>query len=125
MKGLIIRKKWVNLILDGQKIWEMRGRPTHIRGRIALIEAGSGTVVGECQLTGCSRMEVEDRVWAKPMHRVDDLSLLEKWNHAWMLSDVIKYSKPIPYNHRRGAVVWVYINPAVEKEMNHGRSRTH
>ena len=50
MKGLIIRKPWIDLILRGKKFWELRGSNTHIRGEIALIESGSGTVVGTCEL---------------------------------------------------------------------------
>jgi hypothetical protein len=40
----------VEWILAGKKTWEIRGRITHFRGRIALIRAGSGFVVGTCEL---------------------------------------------------------------------------
>jgi hypothetical protein len=41
MRGLIIRSSWVEMILAGKKTWEIRGRYTHVRGKIALIRAGS------------------------------------------------------------------------------------
>lgn len=56
MKGLVIRSPWVEMILTGKKIWEMRGTYTHIRGKIALIRRGSGLVVGTCHLV--------DVIWA-------------------------------------------------------------
>tara|TARA_R110002096_G_scaffold92501_3_gene209109 strand:+ start:458 stop:682 length:225 start_codon:yes stop_codon:yes gene_type:complete len=40
-------------------------------------------------------------------HQVKDLSLLKKWRYAWRLCNVKKYNKPIPYNHPKGAVIWV------------------
>jgi hypothetical protein len=49
-RGLLIRDPYVSWILDGRKTWEIRGAATAIRGRIALIKAGSGTVVGTCEL---------------------------------------------------------------------------
>ncbi len=46
MKGLIIKQPWIDLILDGEKPWEIRGRATTIRGTIALIKSGTGLVLG-------------------------------------------------------------------------------
>ena len=43
-------------------------------------------------------------------HQVDDLSLLEKWCYAWRLCKVKKYDKPIPYDHPKGAVIWVNLS---------------
>src|SRR5690554_3847384 len=46
-RGLIIAKPWIGKILRGEKTWEMRSAHTHVRGPIALIEKGSGLIVGE------------------------------------------------------------------------------
>lgn len=40
-KGLIIKKEWLDLILSGEKHWEMRSNITLIRGDIALIQSKS------------------------------------------------------------------------------------
>jgi hypothetical protein len=53
VRGLIIHSEPINEILAGRKTWEIRGSKTHIRGTIGLIEAGTGTVVGLCELVGC------------------------------------------------------------------------
>ena len=53
MKGLVIRSPWIDHILAGKKTWEMRTRATSIRGRIALIKAGSGLIYGTAELVEC------------------------------------------------------------------------
>ncbi|MGL1404420.1 ASCH domain-containing protein [Vibrio parahaemolyticus] len=50
-RALIIRKPWIHLILAGLKTWEMRSTKTKIRGTIALIEQGTGLIVGLANLT--------------------------------------------------------------------------
>jgi hypothetical protein len=50
MKALIVREPWIDLILDGHKTWELRTRPTSIRGQIALIRQGSGQIEGVVNL---------------------------------------------------------------------------
>jgi hypothetical protein len=106
-KGLIIRKEWIDKIFNSGKHWEMRSTHTNQRGTIKLIEAGSGMIVGECMITGSHKVSLSLAKQSYEAHQVDDLSLLEKWCYAWRLSSVKKYDKPIPYNHPRGAVIWV------------------
>lgn len=107
-RALIIRKKWLDMILNGYKSWEMRSTRTKIRGHIGLIEAGSGMIVGEAHLVGCAVIEdLEDVTAYYSHHRVDDLSLLKKWKWAWILDNVIRFDTPKPYNHPKGAVIWV------------------
>ena len=52
VKGLVIREPFVDWILDGLKTWEIRRSATMIRGPVALIMGGSGTIVGTCGLVG-------------------------------------------------------------------------
>jgi len=112
MKALIIQKQWLDMILDGSKTWEMRSRPTKVRGRILLIEAGSGHIVGECVLDNSltTPLSERQRVIFQGCHRVTDLKLLEKWCYPWILRSAKRYDKPIPYTHPKGAVVWVNID---------------
>ena len=109
-RALIIRKPWIDLILIGEKLWEMRSKPTNIRGRIGLIEQGTGLIVGECILD-CVGESVDnfDVGYGHHMHKVDDFSLLEKWKYPWVLSGAKRYEDPIPYKHPKGAVTWVRI----------------
>ena len=107
-RALIIRKPWIDLILSGRKTWEMRSRPTNIRGRIGLIEQGSGFIVGECNLDHCGESITNYNLgWGDHLHLISDRDLLVKWHVPWVLSCARRYEKPIPYKHPRGAVTWV------------------
>lgn len=109
-RALIVKQPWVDLILSGEKTWEMRSKRTLIRGRIGLIEQGTGLIVGECDLTHSGLpLDKLDAECFHCFHRVDDLSLLEKWRHPWHLENVKRYERPVKYDHPKGAVTWVRI----------------
>src|SRR5437867_1580017 len=50
MKALLVKQPWIDKILGGEKRWEIRGSRTKVRGPIALIQSGTGCVVGTCEL---------------------------------------------------------------------------
>lgn len=112
-RALIIKKRWLDLILEGKKTWEIRGSDTNIRGKIFLAESGTGLIVGECELVNSFSLLDE---WIKPealfkKHRVDDWGKVVKYinPHAWVLARAKRYKKPCPYIHPNGAVIWVKI----------------
>jgi len=109
-RALIVKKPWIDLILSGEKTWEMRSRKTHLTGWIGLIEQGAGLIVGKAFLTGGwlkpSKQELIDN---HSRHLVDDAFLLEYWCYAWTLEQAERFEIPIPYKHPRGAVIWVKI----------------
>lgn len=43
----------MNLLAAGLKTWELRGSATYKRGRVGLIEGGTGTIVAGATLVGC------------------------------------------------------------------------
>ena len=106
-KGLIIKKEWLDKIFDEGKVFEMRSTKTKIRGKIKLIESKSGTIVGECDLIDCHELTDLEKVSEIENHKVYDLSLLDRWSYAWHLSNPVRYEVPVPYQHPRGAVIWV------------------
>ncbi len=57
MKGLIIKEAWIDLILDGRKTWEIRGRQTNKREKIGIIQSGTGTVIGTVDLVDCIALD--------------------------------------------------------------------
>ena len=112
MNGLIIKEKWLDLILRGEKTWEIRGTRTKVRGRIALIESGSGLVVGEAVLTDVvGPLSKPDLLKNVPRHRVPadaiKRGLRYKTPFAWIIAKAKRYRKPVPYRHPPGAVIWV------------------
>lgn len=52
MDGLIIKEKWLRLILSGLKSWEIRGSRTKKRGTIYLIQSGSSHIMGQVEKAG-------------------------------------------------------------------------
>ena len=108
MRGLIIKDPWISSILDGKKTWEIRGRNTKIRGKIALIKSGTGMVYGTAELIDVYRLGKDTMPEQKCWHGIEDLSIIKYENiYAWALHKVEKFETPVPYNHPRGAIVWV------------------
>jgi hypothetical protein len=109
-RALIVRKPWLDRIFNDGKIWEMRSTKTNIRGRIGLIESGSGLILGEVDLVDCGKSLSEEQAKATiDKHQVEDISLLKYWRFPWVLENAKRYESPIPYTHPSGAVIWVRI----------------
>lgn len=112
MKALIIRSPWIDLILSGQKTWEMRKQATHVRGPIALIQAGSGLVVGTAELADSlppltpAQMRAHQAQHGIPATQLDEVQALG-WVTPWVLRNVRRLPDPVPYAHPKGAVIWV------------------
>lgn len=112
MNGLIIKKIWLDLILSGKKTWEIRGTKTKIRGKIALIESGSGTIVGHAELVDVvGPLTTIDLLANVNKHRVAPeiikTGIRYEKPYAWIFKNAKRYAKPRPYRHPYGAVIWV------------------
>jgi hypothetical protein len=111
---LIIRSPWIEHIIEGRKTWEIRGKATTVCERIALIKGGSGRIVGAADLVDSvgplTEAQLNER---RDKHQVPpaDLSpFIKKYGgkaHAWVLANVVKLNRPVPYTHPSGAVIWV------------------
>jgi len=112
LKGLIVREEPMSLILKGVKKWELRSKRCHIRGKIALITSGSGTVVGTAEVVDCigpltveqwnnnlrrMGMSREDRIKSK--REIGDI-------YAWVIKSAKKLKKPVRYKHKPGVIKW-------------------
>jgi len=107
--GLIIKKKWLDLILDGHKTIEVRGHNTHKRGLIALIESGTGLIKGEVEIFNSVPFDgflksLYKEHWLTD-HQIENLTY--KKPYSWWLEYPYRYKEPIPYKHPQGAVIWV------------------
>lgn len=108
MDALIIQKPWINYILEGKKIWEIRGAYTKKRGKIELIQSKAGLVVGCCELVDCIKLDIATYKKSKEKHCITNtLNLPYKSTYAWILANPVKYKVPKKYKHPNGAVVWV------------------
>lgn len=111
MKGLIIKVKWLNKIFSKEKTWEIRGHNTKIRGEIYLIQSGTKHIYGQCVIEDCIKLNLDSYKKNTNKHCIlNELeSLPYKNTFAWVISNVRKFDKPIPYNHPNGAIIWVNI----------------
>lgn len=98
MRCLIIRAPFAGEIVDGEKPVEFRKRHTRIRERIGIIEAGTGTVIGECDL----------------VDSIDRSDYDDDYCVGWVCLRPLRYAEPKPYIHPNGAQQWV--NVPIEPE---------
>lgn len=111
MKGLVIRQPWIGMILNGEKTWEMRSQPCRHRGPVALIEKGSGTVVGLAKIVNdlppLSELEMHEHSTKHriPKGQIED-AVRAGWIRPWVISDVAKLQQAVPYRHTSGGS-WV------------------
>jgi len=111
VNGLIIRSLYVEWILAGKKTWEIGGRYTHVRGKIALIRGGSGLIVGMCELVNLvgpltlRELRKNARKRAEPKSEIR--SLPYETTYAWVLKNARKFRRPRRYKHPSDAVIWV------------------
>lgn len=121
-RGLVIAEPWIGHILAGRKDWEMRARPTSVRGWIGLIRKGSGTVVGLARLIGCGQaLDQTSMIASIDRHRIPEDMIrrgeVAKWTVPWKLADAIPLAQPVPYEHKVGAVTWVSLSPEVGHQL--------
>jgi len=118
-RGLVIRQPWVGHILRGEKRWELRSRSTTIRGPIALIQSGTGLVVGTACLSEVigplvpgqfERATEKGDVVGTELQAVAYPKL-----YAWVLCDARPLPCPLPYEHPQGAVIWVRLSKALQE----------
>ena len=101
MHCLKIADKWVNLILNGTKTWEIRRRNTKIRERIALGNKEIKRVVGYAKIIDSIEMTLEDLKKHNDKHQANDF--LDKYANgrstlfAWVLEDIEIESNPKRY----------------------------
>lgn len=108
MKALIIKKPWIDYILNGDKTWEIRGCKTNTRGVIELIQSGSGLVVGSCDIIDCVELTINDYRNNVSKHNIKQTnSLPYKKTYAWVITNAQRYEIPRKYKHPQGAIIWV------------------
>lgn len=116
--GLVIREPWIGLILSGEKTWEMRSTAAAFRGWFGLIRKGSGTVVGVARLVKVgARLSDEEMIATVDKHRISEAMIrsgqVGRWTVPWVIAGARALARPVPYEHRAGAVTWVRLDAAV------------
>lgn len=111
-RGLVIKAEPLGKILSGRKTLELRKKNNKTRGPIALIQKGSGTIVGVANIGECiGPMSYADFVERAYEHGVEANRLLsvydEGYTIGWKLSNIKRLHTPVAYIHKPGAVTWV------------------
>lgn len=113
MKALVIDQPWIDMILRGEKTWEMRKTATHQRGVVGLIRKGSELVVGTAEIVG-SLPPIDTRdayAAAEPRHGIpphrQEAAFTDGWRTPWVLTNARPLPTAVAYEHPSGAVIWV------------------
>ena len=108
-RALVVKKKWLDLILAGQKKWEIRGSSTAKRGWIHFAESrAGGRLRGRARLADCFCMSRKSFKLNFHQHHMPSLSMVPyRTPYAWVFEDVEEFDKPFQYEHKQGAVIWV------------------
>jgi hypothetical protein len=128
-RTLIIMSEPIEWILSGRKIWELRSKPTKVRGRIGLSEKGMKRIVGTCTLKEClGPLTVDEFVanaskmnYVKSELEAERKSLTKELStpvYAWVLADVKRLAKPIYFENPSGAVTWAKLPPNVSRKLS-------
>ena len=111
-KGLVIGPKWAELIVSGEKSWELRKRATKIRGDIGIIAQGTGTIVGTARIVDCiGPLGLDELMAGRQLACETEAEIVKDvedgYVYAWVVDNAVKFEKPVPYKHPSGAVTWV------------------
>lgn len=112
MDGLIIKKKWLDLIIGGKKTIEIRGSNTQKQNEtIYLLESGTHRVVATAVISSTYPISRSDWSEGRDRHCVNasyaELKKRYKTPYAWVLSKIQPIEDIWYYGHPQGAVIWV------------------
>ena len=105
---LIIRPKWLDLILTGRKVWEIRGVPSRKVGEVIhLAASGSATIMGRATLEAVHG-PLSGAQWdaSFSLHRVPSATRsYGSHTYAWALKQVEIAQRPLAFK-RNAAVIF-------------------
>jgi predicted transcriptional regulator len=111
-KGLIVREPFASLIVDGEKVWEIRKSRTRIRGEILIIS--NGKAIGRAELVDVlGPFTAEELAEHEDKHRASPDFLREYSNgkplYAWVLKNAKRFEKPKEVEMARGVQIWANV----------------
>ena len=114
--AIIIKQRWIDLILSGEKTWEIRGArfASNVGRRVFLARSGlDRAVVGHATLKRViGPLSLEEFRSTEDRHCCAGASALPyKKTYALELTDVVRWSRAMAYAHPRGAITWVQLSP--------------
>ena len=106
LRGLKVRKPWLDQIFSGSKKIEIRGvRSPHL-GRVLLVEVGSKLIRGSVEITGSHLLTAQEK-----QDNSAAISTLSAYSTfwAWDLREPVEFEIPLPVPPAvaKGSVVWL------------------
>jgi hypothetical protein len=122
VRALIVREPWISVILEGGKTWEMRSKRANIRGRVGLIQQGTGAVVGVATLVDClSPISREAYASYHQRHAIppnmQEECVQRGWVIPWVLQATERLTAPVPYKAKSGQQDWVTLSAHEGEEL--------
>jgi hypothetical protein len=122
MHCLKIEDKWVNLIMNGKKTWEIRRTNTKIRERIALGNTKTKCCVGYATIVDSIEMSLVELKKHNNKHQangfLDEYAKGKKFLFTWILNDIKLEVKPKPYSYSTGS--WCNLQQVVKGKLSLG-----
>lgn len=112
-RGLMVRDPYASQILDGEKVWEIRGRATQVRGPVVIVKSGTGRAFGVVNLVRVlGPLDRDDLIEAHelPLSEREEVArdgMPYPKTYAYVFSSPKWFERPISYRHPSGAVTWV------------------
>ncbi|WP_457752383.1 ASCH domain-containing protein [Thermococcus sp.] len=116
-KGLIVREPFASMIVEGEKVWEIRKSKTRVRGEILILSGGKA--LGKAELVDVlGPFTPEELAEHSEKHRAS-LSFLRDYSggkplYAWVLRNAERFDRAKRVKMAKGAQVWA--NVVVEDE---------
>ena len=109
-KGLVIKKCWIELILSGQKTWEMRSYRLTYRGWIGLVQKKTEFVYGIAHLVdvGCP-LSISELIDTIDKHQIDKATILSdgfNYKIPWIFKDIQRLGQPVRIRKRNGPGIY-------------------
>ena len=108
-KAFIIDSEIIDKVLDGTENWEIRSGSNHQRESLALIEEGSGQIVGVANLISIKKtLGYQNKYKNIGRHRAfDERSWYsETWDVIWILENAVPLVTPINFQQSNSLDKW-------------------
>ena len=105
---LKIKPRWLKLIVEGKKTWEIRNNGLKQLGPVHLSSSGTTDIVATCTISSCVRLTsgIFNENMAK--HCLSSWCEVKYKNpYAWVLTNLSRVDPPLKYKHKDGAVIFI------------------
>ena len=106
---LLFKRKWKNKILNGEKVWEIRGTPSKFPKRVLI--AVKDKIYGEFELYDCVKTSISELREHRDKHCIKNIRKNVTYDqpYIWKIRNVISYEKKVRFKRKKGQQCWCSI----------------